>query len=253
MILGLPTWLCGKESACQCRRHKRLGFNPWARKIPWRRKWKPTPVFLPQKSHVQRRLVGCSPWGCRVRHDWDWTCTHTLYYFIGFVAVESLDCVQLFVTPWTAAHWASCPSQSPGSWLKLMSIELVMLTNHLHCPLLPSVFPSIRVFSNESALHITWPKYWNCSFSVSSSSEYSGLISFRIDWFDLLQSKGLSRVFSSTTVQKHLLWCSVCFMIQISHVYMTTGKTIALTIRAFVGKVMYLLFNTEHCILKGKS
>ena len=121
-----------------------------------------------------------------------------------FSSVQSLNHVWLFATPWTAAHQASVSITNSQSSLKLMSFELVMPTNHLIfcCPLvlLPSVFPSIRVFSNESVLHIRWPKYWSFSFSIRPSSEYSGLISFRMDW---LLSKGLSRVFSNTTVQKH--------------------------------------------------
>ena len=110
-------------------------------------------------------------------------------------------------TPWTAACQASLSITNFQSLPKLMSIESMMPSNHLilshPLPLLPSVFPSIRVFSNESALHIRWPKYWSFSFNISPSSEHSGLISFRMDWLDLLQSKGLSRVFSNTTVQKH--------------------------------------------------
>ena len=110
--------------------------------------------------------------------------------------------------------------------------------------LLPSIFPSIRVFSNESVLHIRWPNYWSFSFSISPSSEYSELISFRWTGWISLQSKGLSRVFSNTTVQKHqILGCSAFFIVQLSHPYMTTGKTIALTRWTFVGKVMSLLFN----------
>ena len=121
-----------------------------------------------------------------------------------FSSVQSLSCVQLFATPWTAAHPASLSITSSQSFLKLMSIELVMPSNYLilcrPLLLLPSNFPSIRVFSHESVLHIRWSKYWSFSFIVSPFNEYSGLISFRID---SLQSKGLSRVFSNTTVQKH--------------------------------------------------
>ena len=121
-------------------------------------------------------------------------------------SVQSLSRVRLFVTPWTAAHQASLSITNSRSLLKLMSIELVMPSNHLIlcCPLLllPSVSRSIRGFSNESALHIRWPKYWNFSFNISPSNEHPGLISLRMDWF-FLQSKGLSRVFSNTTVQKH--------------------------------------------------
>ena len=128
-----------------------------------------------------------------------------------------------------------------------MSFELVMPSNHLilchHLLLLPSIFPSIRVFSNESALHIRWPKYWSFSCSISPSNEYSGLISFRIDWFDLLAIQGTLRVFSSTTIQKHQFFGaqpSLC--VQLSHPYMTTEKTIALTRQTFVSKMMSLLF-----------
>ena len=124
-----------------------------------------------------------------------------------FLSVQSLSRVRLFVTPWTAARQASLSITNSRSLPKLMSIELVMPSNQLILchPLLlpPSIFPSIRVFSNESILLIRWPKYWSFSFSISPSSEHSGLISFRIDWLDSLQSKGLSRVFSNTAVQKH--------------------------------------------------
>ena len=120
-------------------------------------------------------------------------------------SVQSLSHIQLFVTPWTVARQASLPITNSQSLLKLMSIESVMPSNHLIlcCPLLllSSIFPSIRVFSNESVLHIRWLKYWHFSLNISPSNEYSGLISFRIDWLDPLQSKGLSRVFSNTTVQ----------------------------------------------------
>ena len=140
-----------------------------------------------------------------------------------------------------------CPSQFQ-SLLKLMSIELVMPSNHLILchPLLlqPSIFPSIRVFSNESVLHIRWPKYWSFSFSISPSNEYSGLISFRIDWFDILAVKGtLKNLLQHRSSKESVLWCSAFFMVQLSHPYMTTGKTIALTRCTFVSKVMSLLFN----------
>ena len=124
-----------------------------------------------------------------------------------FSSVQSLSCVLLFVTPRTTARQASLSITSSRSLPKPLSVESVIPSNHLIlCHpfiFLPSVFPSIRVFSNESALCIRWPKYWSFSFSISPSNEYSGLISFRIDWFVSWQSKGLSRVFSNTTVQKH--------------------------------------------------
>ena len=129
-----------------------------------------------------------------------------------------------------------------------MSIELVMLYNHLIlcCPLLllPSIFPNIRVFSNELALHIWWSNYWSFSFSISPSNEYSGLISFRIDWFDLLAIQGTHRsLLQHHNLKATTLQCSAFFKVQLSHLHMATGKTIALTIWVFVGKIMSLLFN----------
>ena len=128
-----------------------------------------------------------------------------------------------------------------------MSIESVMPSNHLilcRPLLLPSIFPSIRVFSNESALHIRWPNYWGFSFNISSSNEHSGLISFRMDWLDLLAVQGtLKSLLQHHTSKASILLCSALFIVQLSHPYMTTGKTIALTIWSFVDKVMSLLFN----------
>jgi len=153
------------------------------------------------------------------------------------------------VTPLTAAHQASLFFTISWSVLKLTSIESLMPSNHLvlchpHL-LLPSVFPSIRVFSNESALHIRWPKYWCFSFTISHSSEYSGLISFRTDWCDLLAVQGtLKSLLQHHSEKASILWHSAFFMVQLSHLYLTTGKTTALTIWTFVGKVMSLLFNT---------
>ena len=165
-----------------------------------------------------------------------------------FTSVQSLSRVQLFVTPWTAAHQASMSITNSQSLRKLMSIESVMPSNHLIlcCPLLllPSIFPSIRVFSNESVLHIRWPKYWSFSFNISLSSEYSGLISFRINWFDLLAVQGtLKSLLQHHRSKASILQCSAFFMVQLSHPYMTTGKTIALTRRTFIDKVMSLLLN----------
>jgi len=165
-------------------------------------------------------------------------------------SVQLLSCVQLFVTPWTAPFQASLSITNFQSLLKLMSIELVMPSNHLilcHPLLLPaSIFPSIRVFSNESVLHIRWPKYWSFSFSISPSNEYSGLISFRIDWLDLLAVQGtLKSLFQHQTSKASILWRSALFIVQLSHPYMTTGKTVALTRQTFVGKVTSLLFNSK--------
>jgi len=150
--------------------------------------------------------------------------------------------------PWTAARQSSLSFTISQSLLKLMPIESVVLSNHLIlcCPLLllSSVFPSIRVFSSESVLRNRWPKCWSFSFSTSPSSEYSGLISFRIDWFNLLAVQGTLRsLFQHHSSKASVLWHLAFFIVQLSHLYMTTGKTIALTIQTFVGKVMSLLFN----------
>ena len=137
-----------------------------------------------------------------------------------------------------------------NSWSppKLMSIELVMPSNHLilchPLLLLPSIFPSIRVFSNESALHIRWPKYWSFSFNIRPSTEHPGLISFRIDWLDLLAVQGtFKNLLQHHSSKASILWHSTFFIVKLSHPHMTTGKTIALTRWTFVGKIMSLLFN----------
>ena len=150
-------------------------------------------------------------------------------------------------TPWTAAHQASLSLTSSQSLLKFMSIESVMPSNHLilchPLLLLPSIFPSIRVFSNELVLLIRWPKYWSFSFNISPSSEYSGLISFRIDLLDLLAVQGTLKCLLQHHSSKALiLQYSAFFIVQLSHLYMTTGKTIAFTRQTFVGKVMSLFF-----------
>ena len=152
------------------------------------------------------------------------------------------------VTPWTAPPQASLLSTISQSLLKLMSFESMMPSNHLIlcCPLLllPSIFPRIRVFSNESALRIRQPKYWSFSISISPSNEYSGLISFRIDLLDLLAVQGtLKSLLQPHSSKASILRCSAFFTVQLSHPYKTTGKTIALARRTFVGKVMSPLFN----------
>ena len=151
-------------------------------------------------------------------------------------------------TPWTAAHQASLSITNSQSPPKPMSIELVMPSNHLilcrPLLLLPSIFPSIRVFSNESVLHIRWSKYWSFSFNISPSNEHPGLISFRMDWLDLLAVQGtLKSLLQHHSSKASILRCSAFFLVQLSHPYMTTGKTRALTRRTFVGKVMSLLFH----------
>ena len=161
--------------------------------------------------------------------------------------VQSFSHVQLFVTPWTAAYQASLSIINSYSLLKLVSIELVVPSNHLILchPLLflPSIFPTIRVFSYELVLCIRWPNYWSFSFSISLSSEYSGLISFRMDWLDLLAVQGtLKSLLQHHNSKASIIQLSAFFIVQLSHPYMTTGKIIALTRWTFIGKVMSLLF-----------
>ena len=161
-------------------------------------------------------------------------------------SVQLLSRVWLFVTPWTAARQASLSITNSRSPLKLMSIESVMPSNHLIlcCPflLLLSLFPSIWIFLNESVLCIRWPKYWTFSFNISPSSEYSELISFRMDWFYLLAVQGtLKSLLQHHSWKASILQCSAFFIVQLSHPHMTTGKTIALSRRTFVGKVCLCL------------
>ena len=171
-----------------------------------------------------------------------YTCRRQAY------SLQSVSCVRLFAAPWTAARQASLSITNSQSLLKLMSLESVMPSNHLilcrPLPLLPSVFPSIRVFSDKSVLRIRWPKYWSFSFSISPSNEYSGSISFRMDWLDLLAVQGtLRHLLQHHSPKPQILQCSAFFTVQPSHPYMTTGKTTALTRWTFVGKVISLLFN----------
>ena len=182
--------------------------------------------------------------------DWltvNWCINH--YGVVAAVVVQSLSSVQLFATPWIAARCVSLSFPFFRTLLKFMSTELVMLSNHLilcHCLILPSIFPGISgPFPNLSALHIKKQKYWSFSFSIRHSNEYSRLSSFRIDRLDLLAVQGtLKTLLQHHSLKASVLWCSAFYMIQLSHLYITTGKTIALTIWAFVSKVMSLLFNT---------
>ena len=163
-----------------------------------------------------------------------------------FSSVQSFSHVWLFAAPWTAACQPSLSITNSRSLLKLMFIESVVPSNHLilcnPLLLLPSIFPNNRVFSNESALCIRWPNYW--SFSIGPSNEYSGLISFRIDWFDFIAVQGSQESSPTPQLKASILWCLAFFMVQFSHPYMTTENIIALTIRTFVSKVMSLLLNT---------
>ena len=168
--------------------------------------------------------------------------------YICISSVQLFSHVRLFVTPWTAACQASLSITNSPSSHKLLSIESVMSCNSLILchPLLlpPSIFPSIRVFSNASTLRIRWPKYWSFSFNIKPSNERSGLISFRMDWLDNLAVQGtLKSLLQHHSSKASILWCSAFFIVQLSHPYMTIGKTIALTRWTFVDKVMSLLFN----------
>ena len=189
------------------------------------------------RSHVQQIFNPIFCWGLGL-------CSFPV---ISVSSVQSLRYVQHFVTPWIAAHQASLSITNSRSLLKFMSIELVMPCSHLIlcCPLLllPPILPSIRVFPNKSILHLRWPKYWSFSFSISPSNEHPGLISFRMDW-DLLAVQGtLKSLLQHRSSKASIFQCSAFFTVQLSLSYMTTGKTITLTRRTFVGKVMSLLFN----------
>ena len=185
-----------------------------------------------------------------------------IFSIFSCTSVQSLSRVRLFATPWTAAHQASLSITSSWSLPKPMSIESVMPSNHLILCLPfflpPSIFPSIRIFSDESVLHIRWPMYWSFSFSISPSNEYSGLISFRMDWLDLFAVQGtLKSLLQHHSSKASILQHSAFFMVQLSDPYMTTGKTITLTRQTFVGKVMSLLFNmlsfTKKCFYKQSN
>ena len=169
-----------------------------------------------------------------------------MHCFQFFSSVQSLSHVRLFATPWTAALQVSLSITNSRSLPKPMSIGSMMPSNHLvlcHLLLLlPSIFPSVRVFSNKLVLCIRWPKYWSFSFSINPSSEYSGLIFFRMEWLDLLAVQGTRKsLFQHHSSKASILWRSAFFIVQLSHLYMTTGKTIALTRQTFVGKVMSLV------------
>ena len=172
----------------------------------------------------------------------------TVLFNIQSLLLQSLSHVQLFATPWTSARQASLSITNSRGPAKPMSIQSVMPSNHLilchPLLLLPSIFPSIRVFSNESVLRIRWPKYWSLSLNISPSNQHPGLISFRMDWLDLLAVQGtLKSHLQHHSSKTSILRRSACFIVQLSHPYMNTGKTIALTRRTFLDKVISLLYN----------
>ena len=190
--------------------------------------------------------MGYSSWGCK-KSDRTEQLTLSLLSTL-FSSLQSLSHVQLLATQWTAEREASLSITNTRNPPKPMSIESVMPSNYLilcrPLLLLPSIFPKIRVFSNESGLCIRWLKYWIFSFSISPSNEYSGLISFRMDWLDLLAVQGtLKSLLQYHSSKASILQCSAFFIVQLSHPYVTTGKTIAMTRWTIVDKVMSLLFN----------
>ena len=164
---------------------------------------------------------------------------------VQFNSAQSLSRVQLFATPWITARQASLSITISQSSLRLTSVESVMPSSHLILcrllPLLPPIPPSIRLFSNELALHMRWPKYWNCSFTIIPFKEIPGLISFRMDWLDLIAvQRTLKSLLQHHSSKTSILWHSAFFTVQLSHPYMTTGKTIALTRQTFIDKAMSL-------------
>ena len=235
-------------------------WETWVLSLDWEG-LEPTLVFFLENPQEQRSLMVTS--GVAMSQTW-WSIAQSSDLFkkcypntakctsqsgkydnLYWLLLLSLSCVQLFAKPWTAARLASLSLTI--SWSPPMSTGSVMSSNHslCHLLLLPSIFLSIRVFSNESALCIRWPKYW--SLSISPSNEYSGLISFRMHWFDLLAVQGnLKRLLQHHTSKASILWLSAFFTVQLSHWYMTTGKTIAWTRQIFFGKVTSVPFYLFH-------
>ena len=240
----------------------------------WGRKWQPIPVWLPGKSHGQRSLAGTNPWGCKEKtwlnglHTCNtregngcWYEDHVAVFFFShkLIGLQELQNTFFQVSSVTQSCLTLCElmnGSTPGlpvhhqlpEFTKPTSIELVMPSMHLilcnALLLLPPIPPSIRVFSNESPLHMSWPKYWSFSFSIIPSKEHPGLISFRMHWLDLLAVQGtLKSLLQHHSSKASILQCSAFFTVQLSHPYMTTRKTIALTRWTFFGKVMSLLFN----------
>ena len=202
---------------------------------------------MQKDSYWSKNYIIC----CKVRHreNGNKTCKKKKLFFAFFSSVQLLSRVQLFATPWIAARQASLSITNSQRSLTLTSIKLVMPSSHLIlCRplfLLPPIPPSIRVFSNESILHMRRPKYWSFSFSIIPSKEVPGLISFRMDALDLHAVQGtLKSLLQHHSSKASILRHSGFFTVQLSHPYMTTGKTIALTRRTFVGKVMSLLFKS---------
>ena len=243
-MLVVYTWASQMAS---CKRiylpSRRYAFSPWVSKIPWRRKWQHTPVFLPDKSHGQRRLMGYGAWGHKESDNYLATKQWTTYTSVQFSSVTQscltlcnpMDCS----TPGLPVYHRVYSNSCPLSWWCHLTISFSGVP-FFSC--LQSFTASGSFQMNQ--LRISWPKYWSFSFNISPSNEYSGLISFRMNWLDLFAVQGtLKSLLQHHSSKASILWCSAFFMAQVSHPYMTTGKTIALTRWTFVGKVICLLFN----------
>ena len=237
VMYGCESWTIKKAES---QRISAFELWCWRRllRVPWTA-WKSNQSILKEISPNIHWKDWCWSWNSNTLATW---CEESS-------SVQSFSHVWLFRTPWTSARQVSLSITNYRILFKLMSVELVLPSNHLILCwlllLLPSVFPSTKFFSSESALHISWPKYWSCSFSISPSSEYSRLISFRIDWFDLLVVQGtLKSLLQHHSLKASVFWCSAFFMVQLSHLYMTTENNYVLTIWTFVSKVMPLIQGT---------
>ena len=248
----------GIEPTLLCLLHWQVGSLPLMSSGSLNSNGKEQIIVLPQQSIFFPPKLESYLWikSSFLRRD-DWTYFSLLlsiWFLVSVVnSVHSLCHVQLFATPGTAGSQTSLSITNTWSLLTLMSVELVIPSNHLilYHPLLllPSIFPRIRVFSKESVLCIRWPKFWSFSLSISPSNEYSGLIYFRIDWFDLLTLQGtLGSLLQNHSSKASILQHSAFFIDQLSYPYMTTGKTVALTIQTFFGKVMSLLFSIKKLV-----
>ena len=248
-----PQWLGHEEFTCKCKRQRRHAFDFRARMIPWRIKGQRIPVLFLQIPWRQEP-GGAQSMISKKNQTWLST-TNISRKVLQCNSVQSLSHVWLFATPCIAAHQSSLPIANSRSLPNLMFIESVRPSNHLIlCNplfLLPPIPPSISVFSTESNLRIRWPTYWSFSFSISPFNEYPGLISFKVNWLDLLAAQvTLKNLLQYHSSKASILQRSAFFTVQLSLPYMTTGKTRALPRRIFVGKVMSLLFNMLSMLVK---
>ena len=246
--MGFLDGSIGKESTCHAGDTGDVGSIPGSRRSPERGKCQPTPVFLSEKSYGQRSLVGYSPKGCKESDTTEWLCMHKHKSSVQFSSVHLLSCVWLFATPRTTVHQAPYPSPTPGvysntcplnQWCHPTILSSVVPFSHLQS------FPASGSFRMSQLLTSGGQSIGDfISFSIRPSNEYSGLIFFRMDWLDLLSvQRTLKSLLQHHSSKLPILQCSAFFIVQLSHPYMTTGKTIALTRQTFFGRVMSLLFN----------